>query len=152
MIAVISAVIGCVGVGIFIPTNSQFEVFRSTMCSIVDHEYETCDDQGASNSGLCYIAIWSVEYKIQGQTRDEPMFATITKKYKTPSEALTKLNVFKDDTNHTCYYHITRLTYVQWDEPASPRPYLIMMIVGYSFVFLYLVLMIFVVICYFRNK
>lgn len=152
VIAVIGAVIGCVGVGIYIPTNNQYQVYRSTLCSIVDHEYETCQDQMNANQQLCYMIVWSVEYYVSGQTSLDPMFATIKKKYSSASEALAKLNVYRDDTNHTCYYHYIRLTSVEWDLPTSPTPYLIMTIVGFSLVFVYIILMGVTIACYCRKK
>lgn len=128
-----SLIVGSVGVGLFIPTLVTYDSYQNNTCLIVDIEYDTCGDS-------CYYIMWSVEYYRLNQTSSQYTFSTITQTYNTLDEILQKFLIYKFRSNHTCYYDKTKIVRVQWDEPSSPKPYLIMMVMGFSLTGVYLIL------------
>ena len=145
MIGLTSVIIGFVGLGLYIPTLINSNAYEKNTCFIIDHEYDTCHRQ---NDLSCYSIMWSVEYTAS----DSFIFSTITKIYETPKEALDILKDYKDKGNYTCYHHETQVTDVQWEEPSSPVPYLIMMIVGFSLTGIYLIVIGSIAIHRYRRK
>jgi len=124
-----SFIVGSIGVGLYVPTFMTYKSYENTTCFIVDIECDTCQDS-------CYYIMWSVEYYISSQYT----FSTITQTYDTSDEITEIISVYQIRSNHTCYYDKTKVVRVQWKEPSSPKPYLIMMAVGYSLTGIYLIL------------
>ena len=124
-----SFIIGSIGVGFFIPTSRIYNTYKTTTCLIVDVDYDTCTDS-------CYYVMWSVEYYISSQYT----FSTIQKTFDTFNEITEIISIYEDQSNHTCYYDQNQNVRVQWNQPASPQPYLIMIIVGFSLTGIYLIL------------
>jgi hypothetical protein len=138
-----SFILGSVGIGLFIPTLLNYESYQNNTCFIVDLEYDRCQDS-------CYYVIWSVEYYILNSPSSQYTFSTISQTFSTLNEAEKTVSVYSDRSNHTCYYDIKQIVRVQWNQPSSPEPYLIMMIVGFILTGIYLI---FIGIFYFyRNK
>jgi hypothetical protein len=129
VIGLASIIIGFVGLGMYVPTLINYNSYNKNICYIMDHEYDICTRK---NDVSCYSLMWYVEYTVTNQTSDRYMFSTITKFYETPVQALKDLRIYEDKNNYTCYYHQILLRNVQWDQPSSPRPYLIMMIIGFT--------------------
>lgn len=127
-IGLTSIIIGFVGLGLYIPTFINYHAYSSNSCLVIDHEYDTCH----LRDDICYSVMWSVEYGVSNRTYYRYIFSTITQFYDTPQEALDKLKLYTDKQNYTCYYHKTDVLDVKWDRPSSPRPYLIMMIIGFT--------------------
>jgi hypothetical protein len=90
--------------------------------------------------------MWSVEYYISGQYT----FSTITHTYDTFDEISEKAAIYKDRSNQTCYYDKKKFVRIQWNKPSSPKPYLIMVVVGFSFTGIYLIIIGFVY--YYRSQ
>jgi hypothetical protein len=134
-----SIIIGFIGLGLYIPTFINSKAYTANTCLILDHEYDTCRQQNDDSQPPCYSITWSVEYTISSSTSEHYTFSSITKFYDSSIEALDELKTFTDQTNHTCYSHNTHNTDVQWEEPKSPKPYLIMMIVGFSLTAMYFI-------------
>ena len=122
----------------FVPTNNYFQAYIKTRCYVLDHQYDTCDGQDEGDQASCYTNVWSVEFLPMNPPSKDITFSTITSMYSTSGEALQKLRDYPDNTNQTCYHHDVRLTNVQWDSPPSSLPYLLMIIIGFSLVAFYL--------------
>jgi hypothetical protein len=90
--------------------------------------------------------MWSVEYRITNQTFERYIFSTITETYNTPVVALNKLQIYEDGDNYTCYYNTINVLNVKWDKPTSPKPYLIMMIIGFTLTGIYFIVIILITI------
>jgi len=144
IIGLTSVTIGFIGLGLYVPTFINSKAYISNICSIIDHEYDTCRQQNDDSQIPCFSIMWSVEYTISNSTYATYKFSTITELYDTSREALDALKIYKDRTNHTCYYHNIQNTNVQWDEPKSPKPYFIMMVVGFSLTGIYFIVIGFV--------
>jgi hypothetical protein len=127
-----SLLVGCIGAGLFKSTSITYDHYKNTTCFIVDMEYDTCENS-------CYYVMWSVEYYISNSTSSQYTFSAITQIHDTSKKILEKVAIYKDLTNHTCYYDKRHLVHVQWDKPSSPTPYLIMMIVGFICTGIYLI-------------
>ena len=149
-VGLVAFVVACVGVGIYIPTNSYYQSYIKTLCYILDHEYDICQQQTDTDRDYCYTDFWSVEFRVAGTLHQENIFSTITHKYNSPLEALQKLNNYVDNTNHSCYYHYVRFTDVQWNRPPSPSPYFIMIVAGFGLVAIYLTIM--VICCVYQHR
>jgi hypothetical protein len=146
-IGLISIVVGFIGLGLYIPTFINSKAYTSDTCSILDHDYDPCQQQNDTSDTSCYSVVWSVEYTILVSTSERHKFSTITQNYDTSVEALDNLRIYKVQTNHTCYYLNAHTTDVQWDEPKSPRPYLIMMTVGFGLAAIYFIVIGCVAVC-----
>jgi len=132
-----SIIIGFVGLGLYISSSLNFNSYNSTLCFVIDHDYDTCHQQ---NEDLCFLIMWSVEYTVpNSDVSDRYIFSTITKTYDTPQKALNDLDSYKDNGTYTSYYHRTHFEDVKWEQPSSPTPYLIMMIVGFALTLIYFV-------------
>lgn len=134
-IGLTSIIVGFVGLGLYIPTLINYNSYSSNSCFVLDHEYDTCH----LRNDICYSVMWSVEYTISNRTSQSYMFSTITQIYYSATEALDKLKTYKNNQNYTCYYHKKDSLDVQWNKPSSPRPYLIMMIIGFTLSGLYFI-------------
>jgi hypothetical protein len=141
-IGVTSIIIAFVGLGLYIPTLINYNTYSSNICYVIDHEYDTCH---LTNS-ICYTVMWSVEYRITNQTFERYIFSTITETYNTPVVALNKLQIYEDGDNYTCYYNTINVLNVKWDKPTSPKPYLIMMIIGFTLTGIYFIVIILITI------
>ncbi|UJR30752.1 hypothetical protein I4U23_018272 [Adineta vaga] len=138
VIGLTSIVIGFIGLGLYIPTSKNYQLYSKTICSILDHEYDNCEHGIYISPTTCFSIMWSVEYIISNSASDRYVYSTITQIYEKSIEALDKLASYQDNTNHTCYYHQINVTNVQWEEPPLATPYLIMLIVGFSFASVYI--------------
>lgn len=128
-----SMIVGAVGIGLYIPTSTTYDSYKNNTCAIIDVDYDSCIDS-------CYYVMWSVKYRVSyGKTR-QYTFSTITKTYNTLNEVKKETDIYADNTNHTCYYDQSEVARVQWTRPSSPKPYLIMLIVGFSLTGIYLIL------------
>ena len=127
-----SFIVGSIGVGLFIPFSITSNHYKNTTCFIVDVNSDRCDQS-------CFDVLWSVEYFIRQGRSSQYLFSTIMKKFDTSTEQTKKVALYTDRTNHTCYYDTREVLRVQWDPPTSPRPFLIMMIVGFSITAVYLI-------------
>jgi len=141
-IGVTSIIIGFVGLGLYIPTLINYNAYSSNICYVVDHEYDTCH----LTNDICYTVMWSVEYPITNQTSEGYIFSSITETYNTPLVALDRLQTYIDGDNYTCYYQKINVLDVKWDKPSSPKPYLIMMIVGFTLTGIYFIVIILIAI------
>lgn len=124
-----SFIIGSIGTGLYIPTERTFNTFHNNTCQIVDIDYGPCQDS-------CYFIMWSVEFYVSSQY----VFSTIREKFETDSEMMDKVENYNLLMNRTCFYDETLHVRVQWNQPASSRPYFIMIIVGFSLTGIYLIL------------
>lgn len=132
IIGLTSIVIGFIGLGLYIPTYTNYYIYSETTCLIIDHEYNECHQGDAAAQNTCYSIMWIVEYMIIDSIPDCYVFSTITETYETSAEALGKLKNYQDKTSPTCYYNPSNTANVQWERPKSSRPFFIMMIVGFS--------------------
>lgn len=128
-----SLIVGSVGVGLFIPTLITYDSYKMSTCLIVDIEFDSCGNS-------CYYIMWSVEYYLLNQTSNQYIFSTLTETYDTIDDVSKKISSYKIRSNHTCYYDKRQIVQIQWNEPSSPQPYLIMMMVGFSLAVFYLIL------------
>jgi len=132
VIGLTSAVIGFVGLGLYIPTYINYNAYSENICFILNYEYNECQQENTDSQNTCYSIKWSVEYIISDPVSDRYIFSTITEAYDTSMKALERLKNHRDKTDQTCYYHTVIIGNVQWDKPTSYSPYFIMMIVGFS--------------------
>lgn len=139
VLALISFCMGCVGVGLFVPFNSDNRRFNRTMCHILDHEYDPCTDQNDPSEDTCYVVTWSVQYYAWNKSANVYVFSTIRHSYRTPLLAVDMLNIYKENTFQPCYYHRRVVVNVHWEEPIPSLPFLIMMCIGFSFSAIYVV-------------
>ena len=139
-----SFIVGSIGAGLFIPFTITSDNYRNTTCLIVDVDYDRCED-------ACFDVLWSVKYRIRNPTFGQQVFSTIIEKFDTLAEQSNNVALYTDRSNHTCYYDKREFVRVQWEEPTSPRPFFIMMIVGFSLTGVY-VICIGIFYCYRLNK
>ncbi|CAF0793162.1 unnamed protein product [Rotaria sp. Silwood1] len=142
IIGVASLIVGVVGVGRYIPTKAAHRTHKNVTCLIVDVDYDSCQHS-------CYYVMWSVEYRVAKSNKYT--FSTIIKKYGTLGEALAKMVNYNVRTNHTCYYNKKKIVHVQWEKPSSSKPYLIMMIVGFTLTGIYIIIITIVSVYRFRR-
>jgi hypothetical protein len=141
VIGLTAIVIALIGVGLYIPTLINYNSYISNSCFIISHTYGTCQQQ---NSVTCFSDMWSVRYSISNRTSQHYLFATITLTFSKSTDALTKLKTYVDNNTYPCYYSSKDTTTVKWDSPTSPRPYLIMIIVGFSLSGIYFIVLAFI--------
>ncbi|CAF0810602.1 unnamed protein product [Rotaria sordida] len=141
IIGLTSFIIGVVGIGRFIPTHITYTTHKNTTCFIVDVDYDICQDS-------CYCVMWSIEYHISKSHKYT--FSTIIHIYETLDEALKKITIYNIRTNHTCYYDKTQHVNIRWEKPSSSKPYLIMMIVGFSLTGIYIIII--AVVSFYRSR
>jgi len=134
-IGLTSIIVGFVGLGLYIPTLINYNTYITNVCSVIDREYTICEQQ----NNICYSVMWSVEYLVLNQTSESYIFSTITETYNTAVKALKDFRTYKENNSYTCYYPKDYVSDVQWNEPSSPTPYLIMMIVGFTLTGLYFI-------------
>jgi len=129
VIGLTSIIIAFIGVGLYIPTLINYNAYSSNNCFVLSHIYDTCQQQ---SGGTCYSDTWSVQYIVSNRTSQRYQFATITLSFGKATDALNKLKSYLDNNTYPCYYNNKDLMTVKWDAPTSPRPYLIMIIVGFG--------------------
>ncbi|CAF2518110.1 unnamed protein product [Rotaria sp. Silwood2] len=142
IIGLASFIIGIIGVSRFISTHVAWTAHKHVTCLIVDVDYDSCQDS-------CYYVMWSVVYHVS--KFNKYTFSTITQTYDTLDVALKKIAIYNVRTNHTCYYHKKQIVNVKWEKPSSPKPYLIMMIVGFSLTGIYIIIIAIVFIYRYRR-
>ena len=145
-------VIGFIGLGLYIPTLKNYESYAQSICTVIDHEYDNCAHGIYISTTTCFSVMWSVQYTVSNSASDSYVFSTITQIYQQSVDALNRLNEYQDNTNYTCYYQKINLTNVQWDEPPLATPFLIMLIVGFSFASVYFVVIGIILICRCRTR
>ena len=132
VVGLTSIVIGFVGLGLYIPSYINYKVYTEDTCSILNHQYNECNQETSGSQNTCYSITWSVEYLISDSVSDRYIFSTITETYATSMKALERLKNYQDRYSYNCYYHIVNIATVQWNQPTSSIPYFVMMIVGFS--------------------
>ncbi|CAF1309047.1 unnamed protein product [Adineta steineri] len=145
-------VIGLVGLGLYIPISMNYYEYTKSTCSIISHKYEDCQHGNTISLNTCFSVMWSVEYILQNSIPDRYIFSTITEIYTDSTVALEELRNYPVHTNHTCYYRTTNTANVQWLEPLSPIPYLVMLVVGFSLTGVYCIVISIIVLCRRRKQ
>ena len=133
-------VIGTIGLGLYIPTSIIYNSYKNNTCFILDLQYDSCNSVHHFFQDTCYSIMWSVEYYIVNSTSNRYVFSTIKQAYPTLEEVFETILRYKERSRHICYYDKTRTADVQWNEPSSPRSYLIMIIIGFSLTGIYLII------------
>lgn len=123
IIGFVSLIVGAVGLARFIPTYVTYNTYMKNLCFVIDSDYDIGTDS-------YYTATWSVQYYASNGTSDQSIYSTITQRYDSIDKTLEKIDYYCIGTRYTCYYDSHNLNQVQWDEPASPQPYFIMMVIG----------------------
>ncbi len=141
VIGLTAIVIAFIGIGLYIPTLINYNSYSSNNCFVISHTYGTCQQQSGAT---CFSDMWSVRYIISNRTSQYYVFATITLTFSKSTDALAKLRSYVDNSTYPCYYNNRDKTTVKWDSPTSPRPYLIMIIVGFSLSGIYFIVLAFI--------